>query len=197
MLHGRVVRPPRPGARLHELDEQAAAALPGVIHVVRDGSFLAVTAEREEQAVGAREALREAPAGPAATRLPPGRWTSGSSPSRRAPCASPPTAPPTTTRCRRSRRTALRSRCDGHTPRVRAPRLDRTLGRSRLLVRGHPHCVVLVAGHLLAPGHARRGALARSRARSRDPPPGLGLLRPQRRRRRRARRRARRGRDRR
>jgi nicotinate dehydrogenase subunit B len=57
MVHGRVVRPPRYGARLDKLDETAARAMPGVLAVVRDGSFLGVVAEREEQAIKAREAL--------------------------------------------------------------------------------------------------------------------------------------------
>jgi CO/xanthine dehydrogenase Mo-binding subunit len=57
MLHGRVVRPPRPGSRLDGIDEAAAKALPGVIAVVRDGSFLGVVAEREEQAIKARAEL--------------------------------------------------------------------------------------------------------------------------------------------
>jgi nicotinate dehydrogenase subunit B len=57
MVHARVVRPPRYGARLESADEAAAKALPGVVVVVRDGSFLAVVAEREEQAIKAREAL--------------------------------------------------------------------------------------------------------------------------------------------
>jgi nicotinate dehydrogenase subunit B len=57
MLHGRVVRPPHYGAKLEEFDEAAAKALPGVIAVVRDGSFLGVVAQREEQAIKAREAL--------------------------------------------------------------------------------------------------------------------------------------------
>jgi len=57
MVHGRVVRPPRYGARLDNLDEAAIRALPGVVAVVRDGSFLGVVAEREEQAIKAREAL--------------------------------------------------------------------------------------------------------------------------------------------
>ena len=59
MLHGRVVRPPRYGSKLDSVDETAAKALPGVIAVVRDGSFLGVVAEREEQAIKAREALRK------------------------------------------------------------------------------------------------------------------------------------------
>jgi nicotinate dehydrogenase subunit B len=57
MVHGRVVRPPRYGDTLESVDEAAAKALPGVIAVVRDGSFLGVVAEREEQAIKAREAL--------------------------------------------------------------------------------------------------------------------------------------------
>jgi nicotinate dehydrogenase subunit B len=59
MVHGRVVRPPGYGARLLSADEEAVAQMPGVVQVVRDGSFLAVIAEREEQAVKAMEALRE------------------------------------------------------------------------------------------------------------------------------------------
>jgi nicotinate dehydrogenase subunit B len=58
MLHGRVVRPPRYGSTLDGVDEAAAKAVPGVVAVVRDGSFLGVVAEREEQAIKAREALR-------------------------------------------------------------------------------------------------------------------------------------------
>jgi nicotinate dehydrogenase subunit B len=57
MVHGRVVRPPRYGAVLESVDEAAAKVLPGVIAVARDGSFLGVVAEREEQAIKAREAL--------------------------------------------------------------------------------------------------------------------------------------------
>ncbi len=58
MLHGRVVRPPSPRARLISLDESSARALPGVVSIVRDGSFIAVAAEREEQAIAAATALR-------------------------------------------------------------------------------------------------------------------------------------------
>jgi nicotinate dehydrogenase subunit B len=57
MVHGRVVRPPRYGATLASLDETKVRAIPGVIAVVRDGSFLGVVAEREENAVRAREVL--------------------------------------------------------------------------------------------------------------------------------------------
>jgi nicotinate dehydrogenase subunit B len=57
MLHGRVVRPPRYGAKLESFDEAGVKAMPGVVTVVRDGSFLGVVAQREEQAIKARTAL--------------------------------------------------------------------------------------------------------------------------------------------
>jgi len=57
MVHGRVVRPPRYGSKLDSVDEASAKAVKGVLAVVRDGSFLGVVAEREEQAVKARDAL--------------------------------------------------------------------------------------------------------------------------------------------
>ena len=61
MLHGRVLRPPidRADARLAVIDTSRAAAMPGVVKVVRDGRFIGVVAEREEQAIGAVEALRQ------------------------------------------------------------------------------------------------------------------------------------------
>ena len=59
MAHGRVVRPPDYQARLVSVDEEAVSEMPGLIKIVRDGSFLAVIAEREEQAVRAMEALRK------------------------------------------------------------------------------------------------------------------------------------------
>ncbi|MFL5061065.1 MAG: molybdopterin cofactor-binding domain-containing protein [Xanthobacteraceae bacterium] len=70
MVHGRVVRPPRYGAALESVDEATAKALPGVIAVVRDGSFLGVVAEREEQAVKAREALAKSAKWKAGPELP-------------------------------------------------------------------------------------------------------------------------------
>ena len=60
MVHGRIVRPPSPDAQLISVDEAAVKRLPGVIAIVRDGRFLAVAAEREEQAVKARDALARA-----------------------------------------------------------------------------------------------------------------------------------------
>ncbi|HET7851064.1 MAG TPA: molybdopterin cofactor-binding domain-containing protein [Pseudolabrys sp.] len=60
MLHARVVRPPSYGARLTEVDIAAVERLPGVIKVVRDGSFLAVATQKEFQAIGAMNALADA-----------------------------------------------------------------------------------------------------------------------------------------
>ena len=57
LVFGRVVRPPSPGAELVSVDEARVRRMPGVVAVVRDGSFLAVAAAREEQAIRAREAL--------------------------------------------------------------------------------------------------------------------------------------------
>ncbi len=57
MLHGQVVRPPTYRARLASLDAIAVERMPGVIKVVRNGSFLGVIAEREEQAIAAGQAL--------------------------------------------------------------------------------------------------------------------------------------------
>jgi CO/xanthine dehydrogenase Mo-binding subunit len=57
MVFGRVVRPPSPNAQLLSVDQAAVAAMPGVIRVVRDGRFLGVVAEREEQAIDARDVL--------------------------------------------------------------------------------------------------------------------------------------------
>ena len=59
MLHGRILRPPTYGAKLVSIDRDVAT-LPGVKRVVRDGSFLGVIAEREEQAIAAVDALRRA-----------------------------------------------------------------------------------------------------------------------------------------
>jgi CO/xanthine dehydrogenase Mo-binding subunit len=59
MVHGRIVRPPHPHCELVALDAEAVRRMPGVLQVVRDGSFLGVIAEREEQAVRAMAALRD------------------------------------------------------------------------------------------------------------------------------------------
>ena len=60
MVHGRVIRPPRYGAQLDRVDTAKIEAMPGVIKVVRDGSYLAVIAQGEWQAVTAMRALADA-----------------------------------------------------------------------------------------------------------------------------------------
>ncbi len=60
MLHARVVRPPSYGARLIAVEEEEARRLPGVLKVVRDGSYLAVVARGEYQAIVAMKALARA-----------------------------------------------------------------------------------------------------------------------------------------
>ncbi len=60
LVHGRIVRPPSYGARLRQLDGAAVERLPGVLKLVRDGSYLAVIAEREYQAIAALRALTAA-----------------------------------------------------------------------------------------------------------------------------------------
>jgi len=61
MLHGRVVRPPSATAHLVAFDaaaQQAVRALPGVHTLCVEGRYIAVAAEREEQAVAAAAAVR-------------------------------------------------------------------------------------------------------------------------------------------
>ncbi len=60
MVHGRVVRPPAYEAKLVSLDSAAVEKMPGVLKVVRDGRFIGVIAEGEEQAVNAAQALKSA-----------------------------------------------------------------------------------------------------------------------------------------
>jgi CO/xanthine dehydrogenase Mo-binding subunit len=60
MVHARVVRPPRHGARLAGVDTAGVEKMPGVLKAVRNGSFLAVIAEREYQAIAAMRALSRA-----------------------------------------------------------------------------------------------------------------------------------------
>jgi nicotinate dehydrogenase subunit B len=59
LLYGRIVRPTGPRARLEGVDASSVQGMPGVIAVVRDGSFLGVVANREEQAIKASQALRQ------------------------------------------------------------------------------------------------------------------------------------------
>jgi len=57
MLHGRVARPPSYRAVLQAFDGKPVETMAGVRAVVRNGRFLGVVAEREEQAVAAAAAL--------------------------------------------------------------------------------------------------------------------------------------------
>ena len=60
MVHARAIRPPRYGATLASLDGAKIEAMPGVIKLVRDGSYLAVIAEGEWQAITAMRAVQNA-----------------------------------------------------------------------------------------------------------------------------------------
>ena len=71
MLFGRVVRPPSPGAKLASLDESSVKRMQGVVAVVRDGDFVAVATEREEQAIKARAALAKSAVWKESATLPP------------------------------------------------------------------------------------------------------------------------------
>ncbi len=57
MVHARIVLPPSYGATLRQVDTAAVAQLPGVLNIVHDGSYLAVIAARETQAIVAMQAL--------------------------------------------------------------------------------------------------------------------------------------------
>ncbi|HEY5624853.1 MAG TPA: molybdopterin cofactor-binding domain-containing protein, partial [Dehalococcoidia bacterium] len=50
MLFAQMLRPPSFGGRLAEIDTSAAERMPGVVQVMRDGDFVAVLAETDEQA---------------------------------------------------------------------------------------------------------------------------------------------------
>jgi nicotinate dehydrogenase subunit B len=73
MMHGRVVRPPSPDARLLSVDTAAVARMTGVLEVVRDGRFLAVIADEEWRAVKAASALARAARWDIPATLPAGR----------------------------------------------------------------------------------------------------------------------------
>ncbi len=72
MVHARVVRPPSYGAKLADADTSAVEKMPGVLKVVRDGSFLGVIAEREFQAIEAMRALAAASRWQETAKLPDG-----------------------------------------------------------------------------------------------------------------------------
>ncbi len=55
MLHSRVVRPPTYHTSLVRLNRDQLLSMPGVITLIQDGQFIAVVAEREEQAIAAAD----------------------------------------------------------------------------------------------------------------------------------------------
>ncbi len=71
MLYGRVVRPPAYEARLVSIEDEASVqTMPGVVAIVRDGSFLGVVCASEAQAIRAARALRNRAQWDDRTRLP-------------------------------------------------------------------------------------------------------------------------------
>ncbi len=58
MLHARLVRPPASSAKLASLDEGSVKDVPGLVKVVKQGNFVGVIAEREEQAILAAQRLK-------------------------------------------------------------------------------------------------------------------------------------------
>ena len=185
MLHGRVVRPPSYGARLAALDEaRSRSACPGVTAVVRDGNFLGVVAEREEQAIRAlRPHPRASRSGKSGRTLPATRT--------RASCSGGETEDEVISEKRDDAAAARRVaplEAEYTRPLHRA-RLDRPVLRGRELRRRPLPGVDAQPGHLPAAQGPRDGARRGREARHRDRAHGRRrLLRPQRRGRRRARR---------
>lgn len=60
MLHGRVLHPPLPSARIASFDDSALKGDPDVLQLVRDGAFIGVMAEREDAAIRAFVKLQQA-----------------------------------------------------------------------------------------------------------------------------------------
>lgn len=59
MLHARVVHPPSYGSKLKNLDTDLISGMAGVEKVIVDGSFVAVVAKREYQAIKAWQKIKE------------------------------------------------------------------------------------------------------------------------------------------
>jgi nicotinate dehydrogenase subunit B len=72
MLHGRVVRPPVADSRPLTVDENSIRDIPGIVRVVREGSFIGVVATTEWSAIQASRTLKVTWSAPA-TKLPAGR----------------------------------------------------------------------------------------------------------------------------
>jgi nicotinate dehydrogenase subunit B len=59
VLHGRVLRPDGPHAKLHSIDERRTRAISGIVEVVRDGNFVGVVATSETSALAGLSQLRK------------------------------------------------------------------------------------------------------------------------------------------
>src|SRR5882757_3471299 len=70
MLHGRVLRPDMPGAKLIALNEDGARGTAGLVAIVRDGNFAGVVSETEDGAEAALKALRKGAAWSVGEALP-------------------------------------------------------------------------------------------------------------------------------
>jgi CO/xanthine dehydrogenase Mo-binding subunit len=70
MVHARNLKPPVAGATLVSVDESSVRNLPGFVKVVRNGNYLAVVCEREEQAINAAKRLKANWQKPAAAPFP-------------------------------------------------------------------------------------------------------------------------------
>ena len=58
MVHARNVKPPVAGASVVSIDESSVSGMPGFVKVVREGNYVAVVCEREEQAIAAARRLK-------------------------------------------------------------------------------------------------------------------------------------------
>jgi CO/xanthine dehydrogenase Mo-binding subunit len=70
MLHARAIRQPGVNAQLKDFDTGPIEKMPGVVKVIRQGSYLAVVAEKEWQCIKAMRALEAAARWEAAETLP-------------------------------------------------------------------------------------------------------------------------------
>ena len=58
MLHGRVVRPATVNSKPASVDEDSIKDIPGIVKIVREGSFVGVVAQTEWAAIQAAKALK-------------------------------------------------------------------------------------------------------------------------------------------
>ena len=187
MLHGRVLRPPSPRrAARRRSTTRPRAGVPGVVAVVRDGSFLGVVAETEDAAdAGARAAARAARPGGQGEALP--------DEAQLARLAQEPAGRDHGRRRARGRRAGARGAHAAarlHAA-VHRPCLDRALLRHRAVdATAGVQVWIAQPGRLQSARRPRARAGAAAGAHRRRARRGRRLLRPQRRRRRRARRRA-------